>query len=65
MAKKIFTPLTPEQVQNEFHARPFSGTTVIDWVKIDGKKRHIAIVEVAGKIQTYLDGQLQNETEVI
>lgn len=64
MAKKIFTPLTADQIQNEFNARAFSGYTLIDWVKIDGKNRHIAMVEVAGKIQTYVDGQLQNETEV-
>ncbi len=64
MAKKIFTPLTPDQIQNEYSARSFSGYTLTDWVKIDGKKRHIAMVEVGGKIQTYVDGQLQNETEV-
>lgn len=64
MAKKIFTPLTPEQVQNEYNTRTFSGYTLTDWVKIDGKPRHIAMVEVDGKIKTYLDGQLQSETEV-
>lgn len=64
MVKKIFIPLTAQQVQNEFHARAFDGTTVTDWVKVDGKKVHIAIVEVAGKLQTYVNGQLQNETEV-
>jgi len=64
MAKKIFAPLSAEQVQNEYNARAFSGYTLTAWVNIDGKKRHIAMVETAGKIQTYVDGQLQNESEV-
>lgn len=64
LAKKIFTPLTADQVQNEFNARMFGGYTLTDWVKIDGKNHHVAMVEVDGKIKTYVDGQLQSETEV-
>lgn len=64
MAKKIFTPLTAEQVQAEFNAYTFKGHTVTDWVKIEGKDVHVAIVEVDGKLKTYVNGQLQNESEV-
>lgn len=64
MSKKIFTALNAEQIQNEFTGRAYSGYTLTDWVKIDGKKVHIAMVETAGKILTYVNGQLQDESEV-
>lgn len=64
MAKKIFTPLTADQVAAEFNAYQFKGYTLTDWVKIDGKNHHVAIVEAEGKIKTYVNGQLQNESEV-